>query len=298
MPNLHEALIKVQDQLTAWNQWASSKRNPVIPTGVESLAVDTSELYENLNRLQDMLAPAESETERLTRVDAGELHDVLSKLVEDSHTLHTLPERTIVIDQLTEQGLEELLADFQARGVSSDQVTLELEVAWWQSALEAMVSADEHLAATTGKQLSRLEEEFRIADTAHRESGPSRIRHTLATRWEKATRDYPDAADSLRRLLRTGGANVETILSINPNLLQPLVPILTTSPLSLAELPPSVTFDTVLVLDSETIGMATGLGAISRADQVVAFGDAVSGRPVGFQVSIDPTARPSHPRQA
>src|SRR5699024_5508785 len=159
------------------------------------------------------------------------------------------------------------------------------------------VSADEHLAATTGKQLSRLEEEFRIADTAHRDSGPSRIRHGLATAWEKATRDYPDAADSLRRLLRTGGANVETILTINPNLLQPLVPIVTTSPLALAELPASVNFDTVLVLDSETIGLATGLGALSRADQVVAFGDAVSGRPVGFQVSIDPTARPSQPRR-
>src|SRR5690606_12578206 len=57
-------------------------------------------------------------------------------------------------------------------------------------------------------------------------------------------------------------------------------------------------FDAALILDSETIGLATGLGAISRADQVVAFGDAVSGRPVGFHVSIDPTARASQPRQA
>src|SRR5699024_2384509 len=160
------------------------------------------------------------------------------------------------------------------RGVTADQVTLELEVAWWQSALEAMISADEHLAATTGRQLSRLEEEFRIADTAHLESGPSRVRHKLAVSWEKATRDYPDAADSLRRLLRTGAATVETILGINPKLLQPLVPIYTTSPLALADLAPGITFDTVLILDSETIGLATGMGAISRADQVVAFGDA------------------------
>src|SRR5699024_6058350 len=114
----------------------------------------------------------------------------------------------------------------------------------------------------------------------------------------KTTRNYPDAADVLRRLLCTGVASVETILSITSNLLQALVPIVTTSPLTLAELSPSVSFDTGLVLDSETIGLATGLGAISRAEQVVAFGDAVSGRPVGFQVSIDPTARPSHPRQA
>ena len=298
IPNLHEALVQVQNQLSAWTQWASSKRNPVIPTGIESLATDINELFDKLDQLQDMLAPAPTEAERLTNLDAGTLHDVLSQLVADSHTLHTLPERTIVIDQLTEQGLEELLDDFQTRGITSDQVTLELEVAWWQSALEAMVSADEHLAATSGKQLARLEEEFRIADSAHLASGPSRVRHTLATVWEKATRSYPDAADSLRRLLRTGGANVETILSINPQLLQPLVPILTTSPLALAELPSSVTFDTVLVLDAETIGLATGLGAISRADQVVAFGDAVSGRPVAFQVSIDPTARASQPRQA
>lgn len=45
VPNLHEALIKVQDQLTAWNQWTTSKRNPVIPTGVEALAKDTHQLY-------------------------------------------------------------------------------------------------------------------------------------------------------------------------------------------------------------------------------------------------------------
>ncbi|OAV59364.1 DUF4011 domain-containing protein [Enteractinococcus helveticum] len=298
VPNLHEALIKVQDQLTGWNQWTTSKRNPVIPTGVEALAEDTHQLYDNLNRLQDMLAPASTEAQHLTRIDAGDLHDVLSQLVDDAQTLHTLPERTIVIDQLTEQGLDELLIDFQQRGVTADQVTLELEVAWWQSALEAMVSADEHLAATTGRQLARLEEEFRIADTAHLESGPSRVRHKLAATWEKATRDYPDAADSLRRLLRTGAATVETILGINPKLLQPLVPIYTTSPLALADLASWITFDTVLILDSETIGLATGMGAISRANQVVAFGDAVSGRPVGFHVSVDPTARAAQPRQA
>ena len=298
IPNLHESLIKVQDQLTGWNQWTTSKRNPVIPPGVESLAADTHKLYDDLNRLQDMLAPASSTGEHLTKIDPGELHDVLSELVNDAETLHTLPERTIVIDQLTEQGLDELLQDFQTRGVTADQVTLELEVAWWQSALEAMISADEHLTATTGPQLDRLEEEFRIADTAHLESGPSRVRHQLATAWEQATNTFPDAADTLRRLLRTGGANVETILGVNPKLLQPLVPILTTSPLALADVSADIHFDAVFVLDSETIGLATGLGAISRAEQVVAFGDAVSGRPVDFQVSIDPTARDAQPRQA
>src|SRR5699024_1202350 len=254
VPNLPEALLKVQDQLTSWNQWTTSKRNPVIPTGVEALADDTHRLYENLNRLQDMLAPAPTEAQHLTRIDAGQLHDVLSALVDDAQTLHTLPERTIVIDQLKEQGLDELLADFQNRGVTAEQVTLELDVAWWQSALEAMISADEHLAATTGKQLAQLEEEFRIADTAHLESGPARGRHQLATKWEQATNAFPDAAGTLRRLMRTGGANVETILSSNPKLLHPLVLILTPSPLALADLPADVRFDTVLVLDSETIG--------------------------------------------
>src|SRR5699024_1651909 len=110
----------------------------------EALAKDTHELAENLDRLQDMLAPAPDDSQRLTNMDVSTLHTVLGELVADAKTLHTLPERTIVIDQLTEQGLEELLTDFRQRGITAEQVTLELEVAWWQSALEAMISADEH----------------------------------------------------------------------------------------------------------------------------------------------------------
>src|SRR5699024_7496440 len=63
IPNLHDALVQVQNQLNAWTQWASSKRNPVIPTGIESLATDINELFDNLNQLQDMLAPAPTEAE-------------------------------------------------------------------------------------------------------------------------------------------------------------------------------------------------------------------------------------------
>src|SRR5699024_9615740 len=104
----------------------SSKRNPVIPTGIESLATDINELFDNLNQLQDMLAPAPTEAEHLTKLDAGTLHEVLSQMVADSHTLHTLPERTIVIDQLIEHGLVEIIQYYQTIGVSSDQVTSEL----------------------------------------------------------------------------------------------------------------------------------------------------------------------------
>src|SRR5699024_8363070 len=95
IPNLHDALIQVQNQLSAWTQWASSKRNPVIPNGIESLAADINELFDKLDQLQDMLAPAPTDDERLTNLDARTLHDVLSQLVADSHTLRSEERRVV-----------------------------------------------------------------------------------------------------------------------------------------------------------------------------------------------------------
>src|SRR5690606_12383483 len=84
---------------------------------------------------------------------------------------------------------------------------------------------------------------------------------------------------------------------LEPELLQPLVPAWTTSPLALAEFPAELGFDTVLLLDAESLALSTALGAISRGRQVVAFGDGTSGSPKPFNVSVDPTATVALPRE-
>ncbi|MGO1181925.1 MAG: DUF4011 domain-containing protein [Micrococcaceae bacterium] len=296
--DLHTALVKVQSQLTVWRQWATSQRHPVIPSGLESLAAEGNALVENLERLQQVLATPSSEAKRLENLPVAELAEVLDRLVADQDTLQTLPERTLVLDQLREQGLTELLADFQDREITAPQVRAELEVAWWQSALEAMISGDDHLAMMDGAELRRIDAEFRLADAAHLAAGPARLRHLLATRFDAATASHPGAADQLRNLLKGGAPEVADLAELDTALLQPLVPIWTTSPLALAEMPAGLRFDAVLLLDAETLAVASALGPIARASQTVAFGDAVSGRPQPFQVAVDSAATRRTPSDA
>ncbi|WBL17803.1 AAA domain-containing protein [Citricoccus sp. NR2] len=296
--DLHTALVKVQSQLTVWRQWATSQRHPVIPSGLESLAEEGRALAENLERLQQVLATPEADTQRLENLPISELAVLLDRLVADQDTLQTLPERTLVLDQLREQGLAELLADFQDREIPATQVRAELDVSWWQSALEAMISGDDHLAMMDGAELRRIDAEFRLADAAHLAAGPSRLRHLLATRFEAATGSHPEAADALRNLLKGGAPEISELAEIDAAVLQPLVPIWTTSPLALAEMPADLRFDTVLLLDAETLAVASALGPIARATQTVAFGDAVSGRPQPFQVAVDSASTRRTPTDA
>ena len=72
---------------------------------------------------------------------------------------------------MREHGLGELLADLADREVPAGSVAAELELAWWQSALEAMISGDDYLAMSDGDALRQLEAEYRLADNAHIASG-------------------------------------------------------------------------------------------------------------------------------
>ncbi|MCH8802050.1 MAG: AAA family ATPase, partial [Chloroflexi bacterium] len=158
-----------------------------------------------------------------------------------------------------------------------------------------MISGDDYLAMTTGENLRTIESEFRSADSAHIASGAQRLNHALAVQWKSAVEAHPEAAAHLRSLLREAEPTVADMESVAADLTQPLVPVWVSSPLGLAaHFPPAGTepsFDTVVLLDAETLSVPAALGAICRARQVVAFGDPASGAPKPMIVSADPIAR-------
>lgn len=297
IPDLHESLVAVQEQRAQWGRWATTQRHPSVPSGLESLATQGAEVDVALQRLQGMLAGQQDTDLLLENLPADRLRATLDRLVQDRQTLATLPERTLVNDQLREHGLAELMTDLRRREVPQDQLTSELELAWWQSALEAMISGDDYLAMVDGDSLRRLEAEYRLADAAHLESGAARLRWTLASRWQSGTSQYRASARALKSLLKDGSPDADSLARLDHELLQSLVPVWTTSPLALAEFSGELRFDTVLLLDAESLALTTALGAVSRADQVVAFGDDVSGSPQPFHVSVDPTATTEGPRE-
>ncbi|GAA1808339.1 DUF4011 domain-containing protein [Nesterenkonia flava] len=292
--DLHGSLVDVQNERQEWMTWAEDGSLPNVPKNLDRLADVVGYAQSRLEKLVSALAPVGEDGKSLFDMDAEQMLATVETLAEDQRSLQTLPERTLLSEQLREQGFRELLEDFAEREVPASRVADELELAWWQSAFEAMVSGDEYLAMGTGENLRAVEAEFAAADAAHISTGAQRLNHTLAVRWKSAIETHPEAAAHLRSLLRDTEPTVEALQSVDPAITQPLVPIWTTSPLGLAEHFPAgseASFDVVLLLDAETLAVDSALGAVSRAEQVVAFGDPVSGAPKPFQVSADPVAR-------
>lgn len=295
--DLHTSLADVQAEREQWLEWAEEDSLPKVPKNLDRLAVTMAEVQSRIERLIVVLRPVDPQDPDdldLADMSVPAMIDTVERLAVDEDPLVTLPERTLLTDQLREQGFRELMDDFAAREVPASAVTEELELAWWQSALEAMISGDDYLAMTTGENLRRAESEFRAADAAHIETGAQRLNHRLALNWKSVVENHPEASAELRGMLRDGEPAVADFTSAGRELMQPLIPIWMTSPLGLVEqFPREKKFDAVVLLDAESLDVPAALGAISRSDQVVAFGDPVSGSPVPFQVSADPVARES-----
>ncbi|WP_323959055.1 AAA family ATPase [Arthrobacter sp. JZ12] len=289
--DLHQSLVEVQEQRTLWTRYAKSERHPSVPTGLAEINSSYRKVQQQLAELTSILAGTPARPE-LSGMALDELAALLEKLAEDKQSLATLPERTLLLDEMRENGLGELLDDLAAREVSARQVGAELELAWWQSALEAMISGDDYLAMSDGGSLRTLEAEYRLADNAHVASGAARIRWALSERWRGALETMPAEAEQLRSLLRAGEPDLEALCSQADELVTALMPVWAASPLVLPlVLPQGKTFDAVIVLDAESISLQSVVPALARSRQVIAFGDDHLGGPRSFTVSVEEQRR-------
>lgn len=282
--DLHEALRLVQEQRERWADYATSQRHPAVPSGLAELRQRYRSLAEKLERLSEALERT-AEGGDLDQADVTALMSRLTALAADRQTLEHLPERTLLEESLRESGLGELLDDLAAREVAPAQTRAELELAWWQSALEAMISGDEYLAMSDGENLRKLEAEYRLADQAHVLSGASRLRWRLAKDWAEVISRRSKGVDFLRSTIKDGRVSLDALDVQAPELVKLLVPVWTMSPLiAPTVLPESKRFDVVVLLDAESMSVQSALPAIARARQVVAFGDNVLPGPTAFTV--------------
>ncbi len=285
--DLHNSLLLVQQQRTTWTRYATTQRHPSVPTGLAELNNFHQSVQRKMEELVGILATSPDTS--LEALPVKDLIEHLNKLVQDKETLATLPERTLLLNEMREHGLGELLDDLAEREVGYRQVASELELAWWQSALEAMISGDDYLAMSDGESLRRLEAEYRLADNAHIASGSSRLRWGLAERWRSAIGERISESASLRELLKAGSVSLGSLSSLPEDLVSALMPVWAASPLMLSTiLPAEKRFDAVLLLDAESMSLQSAVPAMGRATQVIAFGDGQLGAPQPFNVGTDP----------
>ncbi|GGH60186.1 DEAD/DEAH box helicase [Rothia aerolata] len=283
--DLHEYLLVIQGEREEWIDWAESPREPQIPENLQELRDQLAELVQEFSGLQLVLEDSPEGADFL-QTDFSAIKRRLQALRDDRYLLTTLPERVELERSLVTAGLGELMSDLRARQVSEEKVGAELELAWWQTALEMMLSADE-IEILDGDTLRDLESSFRRLDTAHMESAPARLHAAVGRTWRTRIDRDSESANYLKSQLRGHNFDFTAVLNRAPSMATALYPLWVASPFSLTRHLGASTlrFDAVILLDSETTPLAANLPAITRADQVVAMGDPHSGFPAPFVVS-------------
>lgn len=282
--DLHEQLKIVQTERAEWIRHIEAPRTPQIPQNLEQLADALNSLVSELAGLGIVLADTVEGTD-FVRIDLDALDARLDALIADRVLLMTLPERDALQQKLHEYGLSELLDDLYARQVPTETVAAELELAWWQSALEFLLERHEG-KLLDGDRLRDTESRFRRADYAHMTSAPARLLAKVARVWTDRIESEHDQAAYLKSQLRGYEFVLEELLTHAPVMARTLLPLWTASPFALArKVPASMRFDAAILLDSESTPLAANLPAITRADQVIALGDPHSGYPSPFIVS-------------
>ncbi|SFI21834.1 MULTISPECIES: ATP-binding protein [Microbacterium] len=289
--DMHESLLRVQQQRAQWQRHVEAGVTPEIPLGLDDVATAWQRVDADLADLDRALG----RTEALAGLPVPQLVRTLAGLAADSDVFDNLVERATLRGELAELGLEPLLTELSVRHVPESRVATEFEFAWWQSALEAMLRTDRALLGANTSVVDRLERDFRLVDEAHAASAGPLLAAELATRWKIAIVDEAAEAAALKTALRGGTATAAELIATAPTLLRTLAPVWLASPYEVPAIPDYPDFDVVIIADAAAICLAEAAPAVRRARQVVVFGDPVTQKPTPFRVGAGLVAQEDEP---
>lgn len=284
--DMYERLTQIQEQRMLWQRYtAVVGARPEVPVGISDVLVAYQTVYQDLAEL-DRILGVEAQADQLKNLPVADAQHKLDGLSQESEVLHNIQERTALLDQLRDAHLEPLLDDLSERHVPAVHVAVELEQAWWQSVLERMLQTNKALLSANTNVLNRLESDFKLVDDAHSGANGQVLAARLADEWRVALLDYAGEAQALRDALKADQTAPAQLAAVAPDLLNVLAPVWMASPYEVAQLPESLNFDTVMLVDAGATTLVENLGAIRRGQQVVAFGDSVTQTPAPFETAL------------
>lgn len=291
--DLHGALVRIQQQRVLWHRYVAEGAMPEVPVGLSEVQVAYQEVAQDLAALDVPLGLTERETQLESRPIA-ELTSRISALAAESDVLHNLQERTALTGALRELDLAPLIEDLARRHVPEDRVALELELAWWTSALQSLLASDRALLAANTSVIERLEADFRLVDEAHVAGSAQVLAWQLAETWRIGIVDWPDEAAGLKRLLSRPEVTSFDLQTTAPHLARPIAPVWLASPYEVTDIVDTVPFDAVFLVDAGALTVAESIAAIRRGKHVVAFGDPVTQTPSPFSIAVGEPAEPEY----
>ena len=289
VPDMYEALMRIQQQRTEWHRLVEAGVAPEVPLGLADVHVAWQRTDALLGELDQILGRQGSA--RLATLPVQRLVRTLAGLAAESEFFDNLVERAQLRSELARLGLEQLLVELSVRHVPEERVGAELEFAWWQSALEHLLRSDRALLGANTSVVDRLERDFRLVDEAHAAAAGPLLAAQLATQWRIGIVDHADEATALKHALKDGLHTAQEISDAAPTLLRTLAPVWLASPYEVPDVPWDLAFDVVIIADAAALCLAEATPALRRARQVVLFGDPVVQKPTPFRVSaaIAPT---------
>lgn len=279
------ALTAIEAQREVWQRYAAAGAVPDVPLGVTELASECQALWADVERLDAAIGRTDS-PRSLLHLTWDDLSSTMSSLATESEVLSNLQERSDLIGNLREHQLDALLQDLSNRHVAETQVENELELAWWQSVLESMLASNKALLNANTEILDRLESDFRLVDQTHSESNAGALAAKLAELWKIGLVDRPSEANALREVLRHDSVMPAEVFRAAPNLSKTIAPVWMCSPYEVNQIPASIAFDTLILLDASATSIAENAGAIRRASAIAVFGDPVLDTPSPFDIAM------------
>ena len=254
VPDLHRALIRVQERRDAWCAVCGEDSWPILPARIGEISMLTDSVRDDLDAIAPVFAAEEPD---LVATHLQRLTSLIERWASDTSAAREVPARLALRSRLAKRGLDELAQDLADRGVDEDAIDTELDLAWWASLLRAMLSARPALGGMDPAGLEKLAREGRELDEAQVASlvpqaitGVRRIRtNALAAR--------ADQYEELRDLL--GGEAIPSDLELLTSfpLVRHLLPVLMTVPSMVPVLaPPGRTVDLVVLDGADGLPLA------------------------------------------
>ena len=281
IPNLHIALVQAQQQQDLWREENTNNAPPTVPLGLADVQGKFELISSTIELLQRHLDP-NPDNPLLSRMSFEELGSKLEALARETSYLDRYMERKPVIERLEAAGLGAFAKELAKIGPTREAVDQEFELTWWQSALEATVKRNPAILDFDAARIAEIESRYELSGKDLNAVGVEHLRMVLANRWRNGITKQPAAADKLRDRLRTRSLSLRDGLMSGGELWRALSPVVAISPYKIWELASSDSFDTVIVLDAASAGAAESIFALSRASQVIAFGDPIIAAPENF----------------
>ena len=271
VPDLHRALIRVQERRDAWCAVCGEDSWPILPAKIGEISALTDAVRDDLDAIAPVFAAEESD---LVGTHLQRVTTLIERWAGDTSAAREVPARLQMRERLAARGLDKLAQDLVDRNVDDSAIDTELDLAWWASLLRAMLASQPALGGVDPAALEDLACEGRELDEEQVASlvpqaitGVRRIRtNALAAR--------PSQYEELRGILADGKAPSDLDLLVTYPLVRHLLPVLMTVPSMVPTLAPTGRTVDVVVLDgADGLSLAELAPIIARGHQLVVIDD-------------------------